>query len=684
MKKNWLYFLLALSSSVGISAQTNTKLLHNDRSVSRNTPTTIIPEWAPFYHGVASGDPLADRVIIWTRVTPEEMTTDPIEVNWKVATDILLENVVQEGTFVTTVDRDFTVKVDVAGLEAGTTYYYGFHALGKNSLTGKTKTTPSGDQSSHLKFGVISCSNYQAGYFNGYQRLARRNDLDAIIHLGDYIYEYADGVYGDSTLFEDRPLEPATEILSLEDYRTRYSLYRLDTNLIRAHQQHPFITIWDDHESANDSYADGAQNHNEATEGTWETRKAISKQVYFEWMPIRDNAEQAIYRTIHYGNLMDLILLDTRLEGREEQIEDITNPEINDPNRTLLGAAQKQWFFEQLSGSTAKWKVIGQQVIFSELHVGWASLAEPSVNYYQVESLFTDIWDGYPAERTEVITFIDTNEINNTVILTGDFHSTFAYDVVDMPVDVSFQTLPVVGEAPFYAPNANYNAVSGEGSIAVEFACPSITSANFDENTDLTTAQLFQSYINAPFAPFPGIDLGTPNPHMKYVDLIQHGYFILDVKADSAQANWYYTPIDALSDMEMFGEAWYTFDGENHLRQALTESAPKVELDEPAPDDPPMLTGLKEITAPNFAILSLFPNPATDTSTLHYSLAEPALLQIGLYDTNGMQVREFLNDRMPAGVFSLRFETKHLTPGTYICRILANDKAYTAKLVVGK
>jgi alkaline phosphatase D len=210
-------------------SQTNSTLYHSDRVENRNTVTTIIPEWAPFYHGVASGDPLSDRVIIWTRVTPEEMDNAPIEVSWKVATDVDLENVVQSGTFTTDATRDYTVKVDVTGLDAGTTYYYGFTAMDKNSLTGKTKTTPTSDQADHLKFGVVSCSNYQAGYFNAYQRLARRNDLDAVIHLGDYIYEYGDGVYGDSTLFEARDLDPDTEILTLEDYRTRYSLYRLDT-----------------------------------------------------------------------------------------------------------------------------------------------------------------------------------------------------------------------------------------------------------------------------------------------------------------------------------------------------------------------------------------------------------------------------------------------------------------------
>jgi alkaline phosphatase D len=680
-----LSLLFAATLSVSLHSQIGSTLYHSDRVENRNTVTTIIPEWAPFYHGVASGDPLSDRVIIWTRVTPEEMDNAPIEVSWKVATDVDLENIVQSGTFTTDATRDYTVKVDVTGLEAGTTYYYGFTAMDKNSLTGKTKTTPTGDQADHLKFGVVSCSNYQAGYFNAYQRLARRNDLDAVIHLGDYIYEYGDGVYGDSTLFEARDLDPDTEILTLEDYRTRYSLYRLDTSLVRAHQQHPFISVWDDHESANDAYMDGAQNHTEGAEGSWEDRKAISKQVYFEWMPIRDNAEQSVYRNISYGNLMDLIMLDTRLEGREEQIADINSPEFNDPDRTLLGAEQKAWLLDQLSNSTAQWKVLGQQIIFSELHVGWAALIDPNQTYAQAEGLFTDIWDGYPAERSQIISFIDTNNIDNTVILTGDFHSTFAYDVADMPVTVTFQDFPFVGEAPVYVANDNYDAATGAGSIAVEFACPSVTSANFDENIDAGQAATFQNVLNNPFEPFPGINLGTANPHMKYVDLIQHGYFILDVKPDSTQADWFFTPINEPTEVEAFGQGWYTLNSENHLNQAAAPAGPKAVQDEPAPDDPPAATPmwrlLMLLPLPFWVftpILQMIPIPYTIRSQKRHSV------NIGLYDQAGKRLRTLVDAPMPAGLYTLQNDVKDLPNGTYIYRIQVGEQLVTAKLVVGR
>lgn len=680
MKQPILLLILFLGS-VCLLAQNSGTVFQNNRLNGENP--SFNPDWAPFYHGVASGDPLEDRVIIWTRVTPDVIDGQSIDVSWKVATDVQLEQVIQSGTFTTDNSMDFTVKVDVLGLEAGQTYYYGFSALGANSLTGRTKTTPTGNQSTHLKFGVVSCSNYQAGYFNAYGRLAERNDLDAILHLGDYIYEYGNSVYGADSLFDVRQLEPATEILSLADYRARYSTYRLDTNLIRVHQQHPFITVWDDHETANDSYKDGAQNHNPETEGDWETRKATGKQVYFEWMPIRDNENKRVYRKISYGNLMDLIMLDTRLEGREMQINNVLDSTLHDSLRTILGSEQKAWLLDQLANSTARWKVIGQQVIFSELNVGWAALVDDNFEYYDVESQFLDIWDGYPAERKQLMDFIKENEIDNVVILTGDFHTTFAFDVVDDPIDVTFQPSPF-GEIPFFT-SPNYNPETGEGALAVEFACPSINSANFDENVDLESAITFQASINQPIIPFPGFELGNPNEHMRYTNLIQHGFFILDVKADSAQADYYFTPILEITDSMSIGESWYTGNGHNYLKKADMPAAPKAMQDSPAPNNPPMVTNTREEDlSRKFALLGVYPNPFQKQNTLHYSLAETAQVQIDLYDLNGRMLRSLVNERMPAGIYSLELNGENLDSGTYTYRILIDEQLVNAKIILSR
>lgn len=691
MKYSLLLLLWISLGLTGLPAQTDqpnsfgkgSTLWHQDRIDPRGSGGFFNPDWAPFYHGVASGDPLTDRVIIWTRVTPPEMEPQAIEVEWIMSTDPELNNVVATGTVMTDADLDYTVKVDVDGLSSGTTYYYGFRALGKNSLTGKTKTTPVAGNIDHFKFGVVSCSNYQAGYFNAYARLAERTDLDAVIHLGDYIYEYADRVYGNGAVWQDRAVEPGGEIISLMDYRSRYSTYRLDTSLVRLHQQYPFIVIWDDHESANDSYSSGAENHDPLTEGDWSDRKANAQRAYFEWMPIRDNADQKVYRSIRYGDLMELILLDTRLEGREAHIEDITDNRLYDPERTMLGKEQKNWFLDRLTNSPARWKIIGQQVIFSEFHVGWAA-SLVNLNYEETESAFLDIWDGYPAERSEIIQFLDEREIDDVVILTGDFHSSFAFDVSDPPVEVSLQEVAGEGRQPFYTTVPNYDPATGIGSKAVEFATPSITSANFDENSNIIAANLLQGQINQELKISNGmISLGNPNPHMKYVDLIRHGYFILDVKPDSVQANWYFTPILEVSPQQEFGGAFYTRRGENRLQRSTQQSAPKAIQDIPAPLDPPRsTTPIREFSdSDELLILSVFPNPVRTESHLHYALNKAVDLQIDLYTNNGKRIRSLLSERMPAGLFSLQTDMSDLPAGTYFYQIRAGRKFQTLQLI---
>ena len=677
--KNLFTILFSLCATSWAFSQATSTLFHEDKVVGRDMPTSLNPAWAPFYHGVASGDPLEDRVIIWTRVTPESMDGMPVEVSWKMATDPALSNVVASGDTTANADRDYTVKVDVTGLESGTTYYYGFTALGKNSLTGKTKTTPLGDQSNHLKFGVVSCNNFEAGYFNGFQRLADRMDLDAVIHLGDYIYEQAAKQYGDSSLWNDeRVIEPEEEIVTLEQYRARYSTYRLDTMLARAHQQHPFITVWDDHESANDSWAGGAEAHNPNTEGPWEERLSVAKQVYFEWMPVRDNQEQSVYRSLSYGNLLDLIMLDTRIEGREQQINDVTDPALQDPNRTILGSSQKQWLKDQLIASTAKWKVIGQQVIFSPFAFGWAAAFDPSgaTTYTSLESLFLDIWDGYPAERQEIVDFISTNNLDNVVILTGDFHTTFSFDVTTSPNIVTLiDNNGVI--VPVYTPSPAYNPSTGEGSVAVEFATPSVTSANFDENLgDASLAGLVQSLINNNL---PGS--GNPNPHLKYVEMIQHGYYVLDVKEDGVQGDYFFTPIEAISSTETFGQGWRSNDAENHLEQAGGPAVPKAEQDTPAPADPPLASSVRDLQ-PKAAILGVYPNPFSDSCTLHYSLSEKARATIELVNSQGQVVKVLLQEDLPAGVYTLNTQAADLPAGAYVFRVTLGNRVQEAKVVL--
>ena len=540
------------------------------------------PDLKPFYHGVASGDPLPDRVIIWSRITSEEGNADDIDVTWQVATDSGMTNVVQSGLFTTNAARDYTVKVDVTGLTPYTTYFYRFSAGEARSITGRTRTAPTADEADRLRFAVVSCSNYQAGYFSAYRKIAERADLDAVVHLGDYIYEYSasgSDFYGNEDLRANRRHVPDKEIVDLEDYRTRYSQYRLDPDLRAVHQQHPFITVWDDHESTNDSYKDGAQNHQPETEGPWSVRKSVSKQAYQEWLPIRVDLEKnPLYRTIHYGNLVDLIMLDTRLEEREMQKMSVTDPDLYAADRTILGEVQKQWLYDQLTTSEAKWKVIGNQVIFSPFNVWFAGL-DPNGNFTTdgIESVFLDIWDGYPAERDEIINFLGDNQISNTVILTGDFHSSFAYDVTAQPSPLSGgdPSIAVAQRVPVPV-TPTYDPATRAGSVAVEFATPSVNSANFDENIGREATLGFEAQINNPLpATIPQVGGVNPNPHMRYNDLDEHGYYVLDVAEGRAQANWYYvnTILEPNSD-EYFAAAWGANDGESFLTEG-TEDAPK-------------------------------------------------------------------------------------------------------------
>ena len=654
-----IFLCLALNLSL---LQGQSALLENTHAAQ--SALAYDPALKPFYHGVASGDPLSDRVIIWTRVTPDtNFAGNSLSGSWYVATDTGMSNIVQQGFFATDSSRDYTVKIDVTGLQAGTTYYYMFSSGGRNSLRGRTKTLPVGAVN-RLKFAVVSCNNYEAGFFNGFGRIADRNDLDAVIHLGDYIYEYEAGNYGDSITGR---FHQNFETISKSQYRSRYSLYRLDPDLRRAHQQHPFICVWDDHESANDAWMGGAENHDPATEGSWMNRRDDAAEVYFEWIPIRDNATNKIYREFNYGDLVDLVMLDTRLEGREQQINDVTDPALYSSSRTLLGAAQYGWFTNALDQSNARWRVIGNQVIFAPLQLGWAG---PSTGQtpQQVESLFLDIWDGYPAERLKIIQHLENNNIDNTVFVTGDFHSTFAFDIADTVVD----------ESNNYAPVNNYDPANGAGSKAVEFATPSITSANFDENVDALTAAALEIQINAPLpAPFPP---NNPNPHLKFVDLDRHGYFVLDLSPDSAKANYYYLPILTADPSENFGGAWKTIDGDNHLTVAV-ESGPKAQLDDPAPST--ILSGpinLEEETT--FTLFNLYPNPARKSLNVQLGNLQEGEIILEITDLQGRMVRSETFSHLRPGIFEIQLSLTGLPAQTYLLNIRQGGMSRQYRFIV--
>lgn len=275
-----------------------------------------------FTHNVASGDPMQDRVILWTRAVPTDGSARNLDLTWQVASDKDFSDIVSEGTVTAGPATDYTAKVDAAGLAPAQTYFYRFIADTLESPTGRTRTLPATGLDP-LTLAVVSCSNYPQGFFHVYKEIAKR-DVAAVLHLGDYIYEYPEGVYSNEEMTSDhgRRVDPKGEVLALEDYRRRYALYRTDPDLQAVHAAHPFICVWDDHEIANDTWRTGAENHNEG-EGSFEDRKNAALRAYHEWLPIRENIEgdqNRIYRSFEIGDLATLIMLDTRFVGREEPL----------------------------------------------------------------------------------------------------------------------------------------------------------------------------------------------------------------------------------------------------------------------------------------------------------------------------------------------------------------------------
>lgn len=554
----------------------------------------------PFYHGVASGDPLSDAVIIWTRVTPDDFTA-PVNVSYTMATDTGMMNIVSQGNLTTDASVDYTVKFDVTGLTPDTYYYYEFEALGQRSATGRTKTAPVGAVDS-LRFAIVSCANLEAGYFNAYRAILERNDVEAVLMLGDYIYEYEEGGYSPNSNV-DRIFDPTNETITLDDYRLRYSVYHMDRDLQELHQNFPWICVWDDHESANDSYQDGAENHN-AGEGLWADRKMAAEKAYFEWLPIREKAPNnyEIFRKFGYGDMLDLFMVDTRLHGREEQ-----GVNESDPNRTMLGTDQYGWLTSELKSSTAQWKVLGNQVVFAPITV----FGIPINN---------DAWDGYPVERQNLLDSITQNNIENFTVITGDIHTSWAFDIE----------------------NGNTNA-------GVEFVTPSVTSPGIPING--------------------GSILMIENQHIKFVELTKRGFIILDMNTQRIQADWFF--MNTIDNFNSPAHAWetsyYSNSGQMSLSETNTVSLPGSKYDVPlAPICPRGWVGLDEQT---ISVLGIYPNPSRDKVNLHYTGSNNTKHLITVIDLNG---RVLLSKETQMFGNNSNIETldlNKLEPGTYLIKV---------------
>lgn len=525
---------------------------HLDDFLSDDDPGEGIPR---FLHGVGSFDPIANAVIIWTRFTPTaEEVGDFIQINWQMATDKDFDHVVKQGIQYASAANDFTIVQDVTGLDPDGKYYYRFRQpdSGETSIIGETITLPgAGASLDNLKLAICSCSNFPAGLFNVYDAIAN-SDADVVLHLGDYIYEYQVGGYGtnENTVPLGREHDPTTEILTLEDYRLRYRQYRTDEGLQLAHQKKPFIVVWDDHEITNDAYKDGAENHDES-EGDYQARLQRAIQVHGEYLPVRTDTEGIIYRNFEFGNLVNLVMLDTRIIGRDQQLSftGFFNPDgsfdfegfgaaLVDPSRSLMGPEQLAWTSGAVGASHAKWQVLGQQVLMGKMTVpaelliligqvaggdtspetlaalqnsivelstlkGRALAGDPTLTEEELARLAAqvpynlDAWDGYFAEREQLFA---TLKEKNTVVFAGDTHNAWHNVLTD---------------------------INGE-KIGEEFACASVTSPGFEGifgNDPATIAVIEQAFTLL-------ID------GLQYFDAARRGYVLAEFTHGAAQASY--------------------------------------------------------------------------------------------------------------------------------------------------
>lgn len=523
-------------SLTGCNRDNENKLAENEFSVS-------------FNHGVASGDPLSDAIILWTRVTPVG-TPQGVNLTLQIADDENFEiNLVQQ-TVVALASNDYTVKIDFTGLNAGSKYYYRFVTEDETSPVGQFNTLPQGSINS-VKFAVMSCANFPAGYFHAYAEAAKLNDIDAVLHLGDYIYEYgADGYATENAAALGRELavDNAEEIYTLDDYRKRYSLYRSDTALQQLHAAAPFIAVWDDHEVANDAFKNGAENHSE-DEGDFTARKLAALQAYFEWMPIRPYVKgqtESLYRQFEFGDLVSLYMLDTRHESRAKPldyanyIDPVTGQidsnrfilDLIEPTQKLIGTEQLIWLQDGMINSNAKWQVLGQQVLMNRMHIPaelLAELANPSTQTAQTltelaqikgrllagDPTLTDLekarvmtvapynldaWDGYPVER-EMILQTAHSLGKKLITLAGDTHNAWSGPLKD-----------------------------GKGNVCgYEFATSSVSSPGLEYYLQLPEQMALQ-FAEA---------LKLLIDDLDYANIHQRGFMTVTFTADKVECDWH-------------------------------------------------------------------------------------------------------------------------------------------------
>ena len=482
-----------------------------------------------FTHGVASGEPTADGVVLWTRVGSSE----ELEVTWTVATDPDLQDMVATGTATASPDHDGCVHAIVDGLSPATTYHYAFRHDEDRSSVGRTRTLPDGPVE-HLRVAVFSCAKYSAGYFNALGRIADRDDLDLVLCLGDYIYEYGNDDPGLGPAI-GRGFVPPHRCRTLEDYRARYAHSREDPDMRRLHERHAVVALPDDHEFADNTWRGGAKKHDDARDGAWPRRFHDAFRAWTEWLPTRiePDGDVRLFRHVPLGDLADLLLLDTRTR-RDRQAK---GDEVDDEARTLLGDEQFAWLTEHLVGSKAAWRLIGQQVMIAQVESDLLPedlgdpLGELGVLTPRDHGPEPDQWDGYPAERGRLLHDIADHGVRDVVFVSGDVHSAWACDLRLDPHD--------------------------DDPIAVEFCTTSVTSENLDDHA---------GWGYRTRSPAIERELIDANPHIHWAEVDSHGYLLIDVTPERVEAQWHFVDtVRRPSEGVHLGGAWAVTRGTHRL-----------------------------------------------------------------------------------------------------------------------
>jgi alkaline phosphatase D len=455
---------------------------------------------------VASGDPTASGVVLWTRVSGAAGASVPVE--WSVSVEPSLASPVATGSVPATPAADHTVHAMVTGLQPATTYWYGFRVGEERSPVGRTRTLPAPDSSGErLRLGVVCCAHWATGYFNAYGRLAER-DVDLVVHLGDYIYE-AEAKREKWTRYH----RPRGRCLTLPDYRARHGQYKTDPDLQRLHARHPMVAVWDDHELAGNAWWDGAAGHDPWSDGDWPRRRAAAVRAYREWVPsgLVDPADPfRVWRTVRLGPLADLVLLDTRLAGREQPVAG-RHPVVGvrRRDRSLLGPEQWRWLEEELGGAerAGRWSLVASQVVVAPIHLlAWGGA---------IGRLFGAVgggvivnsgqWDGYPAEREHLLRLL-AGRNGESLVLSGDLHSSW----------VSQLAAEEDGRG---------------GPVATEFTVPAVSAPTF--------ARALAPKVRGARSVLE-MAIRRANPHVAWVDTASHGYLLLDVTAERIEGQWWH------------------------------------------------------------------------------------------------------------------------------------------------